>query len=86
MMLGEITPFVIALLLGMLFGAQFSCQLSRRSVYFILVMAVVAAFLFEAPIFTTSIFGGYITPLLSFSTPFIGATVGIVIGKYLGGK
>ncbi len=86
MMLGEITPFLIALILGIFFGAQFSGKLSRRGSYFILGMAIIAAFLFEAPIFTSSIFGGYILPELSFATPFIGATVGILIGKYLGGK
>jgi uncharacterized membrane protein YgaE (UPF0421/DUF939 family) len=86
MMLGEITPFFIALLLGLIFGTQFSGQLSRRGTYFIIGLAIVAAFLFEAPIFTATVFGGYIGPDLSFATPFLGATFGILIGKYVGGK
>lgn len=85
-MLGEFTPFIIALLLGIFFGAQFSGRLSRRGTYLMIGLAIVAAFLFEAPIFTSSLLGGYIVPDLSFSTPFLGATVGILIGKYLGGK
>jgi uncharacterized membrane protein YgaE (UPF0421/DUF939 family) len=86
MMLGELTPCFIALILGIVFGAQFSGQLSRRGIYFIIGLAIVAAFLFGAPIFTSSIFGGYIAPDLSFSTPFLGATIGILIGRYAGGK
>lgn len=85
-MLGEITPFFIALLLGFIFGTQFSGRLSRRGTYLIIGLTLVAAFLFEAPIFTTSIFGGYLGPDLSFATPFLGATAGILIGKYVGGK
>jgi hypothetical protein len=86
MMLGEITPFFIALILGIIFGTQFSGQLSRRGISLIIGLTIVAAFLFEAPIFTTSIFGGYITSEISFAMPLIGATVGLLIGKYVGGK
>jgi hypothetical protein len=49
-------------------------------------LTIVAALLFEAPIFTTSIFGGYITSEISFAMPLIGATIGLLIGKYVGGK
>jgi hypothetical protein len=86
MMLGEITPFILALLLGLLFGTQFSGQLSRRSLYLIICLAIVAAFLFEALPFMTGLQGGYINHELSFSTPLLGATIGLLIGKYLGGK
>ncbi len=86
MMLGEITPFFIALLLGFLFGTQFLGQLSRRGILLIIGLTIVAAFLFEAPLFTTSILGGFITPEISFATPLIGAVVGLLIGKYVGGK
>lgn len=86
MMLGEVTPFIIALLLGLLFGTQFSGQLSRRAVATIIGLAVVAAFLFEAPPFMTGILGGLINEEISFSTPLLGATMGLLIGKYLGGK
>ena len=86
MMLGEITPFIIAFLLGLLFGTQFSGQLSKQSTYLIVGLAVVAAFLFEAPPFMTGIFGGLINEEISFSTPLLGATMGLLIGKYVGGK
>jgi hypothetical protein len=86
MMLGEITPFIMALLLGLLFGTQFSGQLSRRTLYLIIGLAVVAAFLFEAPPFMTGIYGGLINDEFSFSTPLLGATMGLLIGKYVGGR
>jgi uncharacterized protein YcfJ len=86
MMLGEITPFILALLLGLLFGTQFSGQLSRRAILTVIGLAVVAAFLFEALPFTTSIFGGFINDEFSFSTSLLGAIIGLLIGKYIGGK
>lgn len=86
MMPGEVTPFIIALLLGLLLGSQFSGQLSRRGVYLIIGLAIVAAFLFEAPLFTTSLWGGLINQEISFATPLLGAVVGLLIGKYLGGR
>lgn len=84
---GEITPIVIGFLLGILFGTQLAGAISRRTVILVLAMSVVAAFLFEAPIFTWSLAGGYITEGLSFAAPFISATVGLLVGKSAkGGK
>ncbi|MBM5805835.1 MAG: hypothetical protein FJZ49_07245 [Candidatus Verstraetearchaeota archaeon] len=85
MMLGEITPLIIGLLLGVLLGTQLSAPLSKRTVALLLGLSIVAAFLFGAPVFTWSIYGGYILPGLSFATPFIGAMVGLLIGKALRG-
>jgi hypothetical protein len=86
MMLGEITPFIIALVLGLLFGTQFSGQLSKRAILTITGLAIIAAFLFEAPPFMTGIWGGLINDEISFSTPLLGAIFGLLIGKYIGGK
>jgi len=84
-MLGEITPLIIGFLLGVLFGTQLSGPLSKRTVALLVGLSIVGAFLFEAPIFTWSVYGGYILPGLSFATPFIGATIGLLIGKALRG-
>lgn len=86
MMLGEITPFIVALLLGILFGTQLTGKLSSRTVVLIVALSIVGALLFGSFIFTYSIYGGYIAPGLGFATPLIGATIGILIGKALKGE
>lgn len=79
--LGEVTPTVIALLLGITLGTQMECKLSRRTVLLVLLMSLLAAFLFEAPIHSWSLLGGVIAEHVSFALPFISATIGILIGK-----
>ncbi|MGQ9759650.1 MAG: hypothetical protein ACUVQ5_03645 [Candidatus Methanomethylicaceae archaeon] len=85
MMLGEITPFIIALLLGILFGTRLSGKLSGRTVVLLIAFSIVGALLFGSFMFTYSLYGGYIAPGLGFATPLIGATIGILIGKALRG-
>ncbi|MDD1776293.1 MAG: hypothetical protein LUP94_02955 [Candidatus Methanomethylicus sp.] len=86
-MAGEIAPIIIAFLLGIFFGTQLSGTISRRTTLLIIGLGIIAAFLFEAPIFTWSLFGGYITEGFSFAAPFISATIGLFIGKIIrGGK
>ncbi|RWX72922.1 MAG: hypothetical protein Metus_0896 [Candidatus Methanosuratincola subterraneus] len=84
--MGEITPTVVAFLLGIAIGTQFVARLSRRTTLLILVMSVVAAFLFEAPIHTWSLLGGVLAEHVSFALPFISATIGLLVGSVLRGS
>jgi len=53
----------------------------------IICLCIVGASLFQAPVFTWSLIGGYITDGLSFAAPFISATIGILLGWAVrGGK
>lgn len=86
MMLGEITPLIIAILLGILFGAQISGKISKGTAILVFIFSIVGSLLFGAFLFSYSIYGGYIVPGLGFATPLIGATIGILIGKALKGE
>lgn len=86
MMLGEITPLIIAIFLGILFGTQISGKISRGTAILVFVFSIVGSLLFGAFLFSYSIYGGYIAPGLGFATPLIGATIGILIGKALKGE
>lgn len=84
---GEITPIVIAFLLGILFGTQFKGEISKRTTIMLLGLSVIAALLFEAPLFTWSLVGGHITEGVGLAMPFISAIIGLLIGKmFKGGK
>jgi hypothetical protein len=87
MMGGEITPIIVGFVIGFLFGTQVYGKVSRRTVAMIICLCIVGAFLFQAPVFTWSLVGGYIAEGLSFAAPFISATIGILLGWALrGGK
>lgn len=87
MMGGEITPIVVGFAIGFLFGTQVYGNVSRRTVVMIICLCIVGASLFQAPVFTWSLIGGYITDGLSFAAPFISATIGILLGWAVrGGK
>lgn len=79
--LGEITLTVVAFILGMALGTQLKGNLSRRTTLLILVMSIVAAFLFEASIHYGSVLGGVFFEHVTFSLKFISATVGLLVGK-----
>lgn len=81
--LGEITPTIVAFVFGIVIGTQFVAKLSSRTTALILVMSVVAAFLFEAPIHSWSLLGGVFAEHVSFALPFISATIGLLLGKAL---
>ncbi len=82
---GEVTPIAIAFFIGMMFGTQMQGKISRRTMVMILGLAIIAAFLFEAPIFTWSFVGGYIAEGFGFAAPFISAILGMFIGKIVKG-
>ncbi|MEM0100681.1 MAG: hypothetical protein QXY96_03635 [Candidatus Methanomethylicaceae archaeon] len=84
-MLGEITPSIIAFILGILFGTQLAHKITKRIVTLVIVFSIVGALLFGTFTFTYSIYGGYIMPGLGFDIPLITATIGIIIGKLLRG-
>ncbi len=86
MMLGEITPSIIALVLGILFGTQLSGKISSRTAVLAIAFSIVGALLFGSFMFTYSIYGGYIIPGFGFAIPLIGATIGILIGKAMKGE
>lgn len=86
MLIGEITPFIISIILGVLFGTQLSGKISKGTAVLVIIFSIVGALLFGAFMFTYSIYGGYIMPGLGFATPLIGATIGILIGKALKGE
>lgn len=86
MMPGDITPFIISIVLGVLFGTQLSGKISKGTTILVIIFSIVGALLFGAFMFTYSIYGGYIMPGLGFATPLIGATIGILIGKALKGE
>lgn len=86
MMLGEITPFIISILLGILFGTQLSGKISKGTVALVVIFSIVGALLFGAFTFTYTLYGGFIMPGLGFATPLIGSTIGILIGKALRGE
>ena len=86
MLLGEITPFIISLILGVLFGTQISGKVSKGTTILVIAFSIVGALLFGAFMFTYSIYGGYIIPGVGFATPLIGATIGILIGKAIKGE
>ena len=84
---GEITPIVVAFALGILFGTQLQGKISKRTVGMIIGLSILAAILFEAPIFTWSLVAGFISEEFSISMAFIAATVGIFVGKaFKGGR
>ncbi|MCX8182478.1 MAG: hypothetical protein N3D12_05110 [Candidatus Methanomethyliaceae archaeon] len=86
MMLGEITPFIISIILGILFGTQLSGKISKGTTVLVISFSIVGALLFGVFMFSYSIYGGYIMPGLGFATPLIGATIGLLIGKALKGE
>ncbi len=85
MMLGEILPLIMGFLLGILFGTKLRGRWNPRTVALLLVSGVLASFLFQAPIFFTSPWGGVYNGI-SFSTPFMGAILGLLIGKAVKGE
>ncbi len=82
---GEVTTIVIALVLGILFGTRFQGGMSKRMVGMVFGLSIIAAILFEAPIFTWSLIAGFINEDFSISLAFIAATVGIFIGMLFRG-
>jgi hypothetical protein len=85
MMLGEITPPLIAFILGIIFGTQLNYRLTKGMIILLISFSIVASLLFGVFTFTYSIYGGYIAPGIGFSMPLITATIGIIIGKLLKG-
>lgn len=81
--LGEVTLTIVAFFLGIVLGTQLQARLSRRTTLLILIMSVVAAFLFEAPVHYTSVLGGVFAEHISFSLKFISAAIGLLVGKSL---
>ncbi|MCS7097847.1 MAG: hypothetical protein NZ922_02585 [Candidatus Methanomethyliaceae archaeon] len=85
-MIGEISPSIIAFILGILFGTQLAHKITGRMAALVIIFSIVGALLFGAFTFTYSIYGGYIMPGLGLSMPLITATIGIIIGKLLKGE
>lgn len=85
-MLGEVTPSIIAFILGVIFGTQLAHNITRRTAALLIIFSVVGALLFGTFTFTYSIYGGYIMPGIGFAVPLITATIGILIGKIIRGN
>ncbi len=84
---GEVTPIVIAFVLGILFGTQLQGKISKRMIGMIIGLSIIAAVLFEAPIFTWSLLAGFISEHISISVAFVAATIGMFVGKaFRGGR
>ncbi len=79
--LGEVTLAVVGFFLGIVLGTQLQAQLSRQTTLLILIISMVAAFLFEAPIHYNSVLGGVFTEHVSLSFKFISVTVGLLVGN-----
>lgn len=85
-MMGEISPSIMAFMLGILFGTQLAHKITIKTAILVIVFSIVGALLFGVFTFTYSIYGGYIMPGFGFSMPLITATIGIIIGKLLRGN
>ncbi|MEJ5293099.1 MAG: hypothetical protein WHS82_05840 [Candidatus Methanosuratincola sp.] len=83
--LGEVTFTILAFFLGIVLGTQLKGMLSRRTTLLVLIMSVVAAFLFEAPVHYSSVLGGVFAEHISFSLKFISAVIGLLVGRLLRG-
>jgi len=79
-MIGELTPLVLSILLGILFGYQIKGRLDPKILPVVIVFGIGAAFLLGAFPFFTSWYGGFIAPGYSFANTFLGALVGVLIG------
>ncbi|MDI9644078.1 MAG: hypothetical protein QFX35_02525 [Candidatus Verstraetearchaeota archaeon] len=79
--LGEVTPTLVAFVLGVILGTQMEGKISSRTTALVLFMGLLASILFEAPIHFWSVLGGVLTEQISFAFPFISATIGILLGK-----
>ncbi len=85
MILGEIAPLVMGFLLGILFGTKLQGRWDPKTVALIVVFGILGSFLFQAPPFFASPWGGVFNGI-SFSTPFMGAVLGLLLGRAIKGE
>lgn len=82
----EATPLLVGLILGVLFGTQYRGKLDSKMAVTIFLLGVAAAVVLGAFPYFTTIEGGSFESLvhgaaLSFANSYIGAVIGLLIGK-----